>query len=379
VRLAEGERGFLRLNSLWGTAERPIVVLAENVHVIANYWVGVFLDNCRHVRLTGISDNGFLITDFTNCGIFARKGTEYVEIDHVEITGAGDASATGIRALSKRSDVPAAFVQRDTYIHHCYIHDLPTSAMYVGAADSQNGTPLEGVELAYNEVRNCGMDAYQVRNAVGVEVHDNYAEDIGWRCQENEGQQGAGLCIEGGGSGRWHHNVIINANTGCTMHRHRDGTEIDHNLFVHCGYIKGDGGIRQWTGERTLIHHNTIVDCNVYGIRTKESGTEGEIRDNFVVDSGAQIDAGIGMDTHHNALAATIEAAHIDSEYRLLPASPAIGAASDGGDCGAFPFDGSEPEPEPEPEPPIDSWIEALSEVIQILENVVAGMEESLQ
>jgi hypothetical protein len=340
-----GTRGPLHIRNLRGAPGAPIVITNKGgqVKIKTGDWLALSIDNSKYVRLTGTGtpgiQYGFDISGFSNSGVYARKGTEYVEIDHLEIHHSGD-KGTGIRLNSFVSELGKNWILDDAYIHHNYLHDIGLEAMYIGKASWQGGTPLHGLEIAYNRAERCGWDAYQVRHATkGCHVHHNYAKDIGQKAGGTT-QGGAGLIIGENTGGWWHDNVVINADRGIQLLEHQKDVEVSFNLLIHCGYTRGEGGIIWFTKNSARIHHNTIVDSKDYGIHVSKA-TRGYIQDNIVAQSGGTHIRANQVPTRHNLTANGVRdvrfVAPDATDYRLRGNSPARGAATDGGDVGAFP------------------------------------------
>jgi hypothetical protein len=359
-----GRRGPLHFRHLRGTSNAPIVITNQGgrVRIASNEWCTIEFDDCQHVHLTGTghagTEYGFDLSGFTNSGVNARRGSEYIEIDHLRIhDSTGEQKGTGIRWSSELDEMGKDWVQHGTEIHHCHFYDLSGEAMYIGKYDDQGGTPLHGVEIAYNRAERCANDAFQVRNARrDCNVHHNYARDIG-AAVAGTVQGGAGLIAGENSCGRWHDNVVINADRGIQLLGHGAGIELSHNLLVHCGYVRDQGGIVVFTKNPFVAHHNTIVDSAMDGIHVTRDG-RGEVYDNLIVVSGSKhIRAGTDLVADHNVLLDRMEQARFSDvaagDYCPQRNSPAAGAGRDGGDVGAYPCQGSQPPPPtPTPTPP---------------------------
>ena len=342
-----GTRGPLKIRNLKGQPGARITIVNHGGPVrIQGGTVGITIENSQHIYLTGTGDAavpyGFDVSGFTNSGVTVRKQTEYIEIDNFEVHHSGS-HAAGFRIGSLLADVPSGWVQHDTYIHDCYIHDVTTEAFYAGhGADQKNpGAPLHNLEIARCRIERCGWDGIQVRNVPqGAQIHDNHIQDVGMQVGGTS-QGGAGLIIGRDAGGQWYNNVIVNADRGIQLLHHQANVEIYNNLLVHCGYVRDQGGIIWFTSNPAIIHHNTIVDSNSFGIRANNSTTKGEIRDNIIAKSkGTHIDANVPK--VHNLKVDNVEQAKFvdpaSRNYHLQSDSPARGAGSNGTDVGAFPY-----------------------------------------
>ena len=333
-----GSRGSLAFMHLAGTPDNPIVIINHGgrttIDANGDDWVALNLYNCEHVRLTGTGDPdtefGFELRGFTNAGLIAWQTSQYIEIDHVEIHGPRGDDAAGIRAWTKAENAPTGWVQHDVHIHHCYIHDLPREAMYIGQAQSQAGTQIHGLEIDNNLCENIGWDAIQVRNARNdVEVHHNRLRRIGLSLGETT-QGGAGLVIGEDTVGRWHANRITDAHRGILI---LDAGEcmVCNNLIIRAGHPnEQEGGIR-WMSGAARIYNNTIVNSHDYGIRVSSHVTVGEVWNNIVAGSGGEPIQCPSLQPKNNLVVDTLDAGFLDPQadnFHLQPDSPAVSAAT---------------------------------------------------
>lgn len=329
-----GSRGSLAFMHLAGTADSPIVIINQGgkttIDANGDDWVALNLYDCEHVRLTGTGDPdtefGFELRGFTNAGLIAWQTSQYIEIDHIEITGPQGEDAAGIRAWTKAENAPAGWVQHDIHIHHCYIHDLPREAMYIGQAESQAGTQIHGLEIDNNLCENIGWDAIQVRNARNdVEVHHNRLRRIGLSLG-NTTQGGAGLVIGEDTVGRWHANRVDDAHRGILL-LDAGECEVFNNLIVKAGHPnEQEGGIR-WISGAARIYNNTIVDSHDYGIRVSSRVTVGGIWNNIVAGSGGEPIRCSSLRPRDNLVVDTLDAGFLDpraDNFHLQPDSPAV-------------------------------------------------------
>jgi hypothetical protein len=235
------------------------------------------------------------------------------------------------------------------HFHDLFIHDTRVSAMYLGKSASHGVAPIHNIEIDHNRFERIGTEAVQLRQAtVGAHVHHNYGEDIGiwinepWQHFVNVG---APLAIGPESGGEWHDNTFYRANWGIYIHtQHSPDPDliVHHNLLVDCGgHRPGEGGgIRQGGEYAAFLHHNTIVGGLVHGITVTDETTTGEIRDNLIVACPVALDAP-NVPQHHNLVLASVDEAKFydapGGDYRLVFASPARTAGSDGRCVGALP------------------------------------------
>jgi hypothetical protein len=333
-----GSRGSLTFMHLVGTPDNPIVIINQGgkttIDANGDDWVALNLYNCEHVRLTGTGDPdtelGLELRGFTNAGLIVWQTSQYIEIDHIEIHAPQGQDAAGIRAWTKAENAPAGWVQHDIHIHHCYIHDLPREAMYIGLAQSQAGTQIHGLEIDNNLCENIGWDAIQVRNARNdVEVHHNRLRRIGLSLGKTT-QGGAGLVIGEDTVGRWHSNRITDAHRGILL-LDAGGCEVFNNLIVRAGRTnRREGGIR-WISGAARIYNNTIVDSHDYGIRVSSRGAVGEIWNNLIAGSRGESMQCPSLQPGNNLVVDTQDAGFLApqaDDFHLKPDSPAVSAAT---------------------------------------------------
>ena len=326
--LEAGTRGRLRLSHLLGTVDAPIAVRTAGPVTIAIHatFTGLDIADCHYLYLYG-DDLTIAGTTETNCGMVIRQMSDHVDIGGVEIHG----PRAGIRCRTLIDAAPADWVQQEIYIHHCHVHDCATEAMYLGKGASQDppGAPLAGLVVEHNRVERCAWDGIQVRNAPDAIVRHNTVKAIGSAGEVSiRGMGAAGLIIGEDSGGRWHDNRVSDTPRGIMLLHHAAGVLVDHNTLAHCPQA-----ILAYTKALAVVHHNTVA---VGYVQVPGAGT---VRDNLIAEG--MVDVGPDTDVHHNIETDTLDDARFvdweNGDYRLRLASPAVGAASDGGDCGAFP------------------------------------------
>src|SRR5690349_713495 len=142
-----GERQFLTLDDFVGTAAAPIVIKNCGGQVkIANTdrGYGININGSSFFHLTGTGDSaieyGFDVSasrtgpDYSGSGVpVGGLSTDY-ELDHIEVHHTGFAGF--ILKTESRCDGSAnlgAFVQKNTRVHHTYVHDTGGEGFYVGS------------------------------------------------------------------------------------------------------------------------------------------------------------------------------------------------------------------------------------------------------
>ncbi|WP_167859704.1 fibronectin type III domain-containing protein [Paenibacillus cymbidii] len=266
----EGNRTYLKLLDINGTAEHPIIITNINGEsLIANDNLGYALtvSNSTYFRLTGTGDPeytyGIRVSSKKSGANAVSIGSlsQQYEIDHLE---AFDSGFAGLMLKSDPTcDLSANrghFVQRNTVVHDTYIHNVEGEGMYIGytffngheiACKNSVGETvyetvyphtLEGLRVYDNRTQTTGRDGIQVSSAVSdVEVYNNVIDDY---ATEDEPGQTSGIQINPGTTGRFYNNLITNG--------------------IGKGFeVQGWGNI--------FIYNNVIVNPSSYGIFSKDA------------------------------------------------------------------------------------------------------------
>lgn len=349
-----GERAFLRLRAIRGTAEAPVEVInCGGRAVIGNNdraYSLVVEEGSAFFHISGTGDAsieyGFELfaparEPYPGVGLWLNgRSTDY-EVDHVEIHDTGFAGVSAkTDPLCDGSADRARFTQRNTHLHHLYVHDTGGEGFYIGSTQANGQTiNCEG----RSEVRD-------VHFLEGVEIHDNIIENTGW-----DGAQ-VGMARQGC---RIYRNTIRNVGTervefqmqglqigdfsSCEIFANRIETGPANgiivlgagDLFVHSNLIVGfpDGnGIYANLRDRAPASYrfafNTIVDTDgalrVFGGALEDSYAAS----NFSVSAGA-FEAGGDVDWSGRAnvvAGSRAEASLVGSSYLITMESPAFGA-----------------------------------------------------
>lgn len=358
VCVSAGEREFLRLQSIRGSAESPVEVINCGGQVVIHNedraYALVVEDGSAFFHITGTGDPdfeyGFDISapatePYPGVGLWLVGLSTNYEADHLEIHHTGFAGVSAkTDPLCDGSADRANFTQYSTHLHHLYVHDTGGEGFYIGSTQSDgqtincDGTSevrdvhfLEGVEIHDNLIENTGWDGAQVGMArSGCRIYRNTIRHVG---MAREMYQMQGLQIGTHSACEVFANVI------------EDGTANGiivlgaGELFVHSnrivGFPDGDGIYAnhrdQMPGVRYRFAFNTIVNVGNGGI-TVFGGALGasEATGNLVVGSGEGIAAGGDVDwtdSNNIVLATAVEAGFVgDGDYHLGEGSPARGA-----------------------------------------------------
>lgn len=359
VRITAGARGYLVLQNITGSLANPVTVINNGgkVTIITSSWLGIEVNNCQHIRITGTGSAdtyGFDMSGWTNAGVFGYKKSRYLELDHLYIhdEGPGYTYGAGIRIYTSIEDSldDGGWVCYDCSIHDCYIQNTDGCAMYLGNY-SDTHRPCDGLEVYDNEIHDTGTDGVQIRQWLNCDIHDNYAENTGVTAHIDLDQPCCAYILSAGCSGSVHDNIAMDCNRGVELDSAASGAAtVHHNLIVHSGYKGGmEGSGIRWYNRSAQVYHNTIVDSEFYGIYASDGVTAGAIYNNFIVEWGASCIRANGMDwaawpggeVYNNVCTAAIgDADFVDpgnDDYHLQATSPAVGAGYDGSDAGCYP------------------------------------------
>jgi len=355
IAVQAGAYRFIRFPNVRGSAERPVTIVNEGGLVdVRNDDRGyaVVIERSQHVHLTGTGSRaheyGF------RCHITKKGMTAFhvngkscdVEVDHVEISGAGFA---GFNVKDEpRPDGSTNrpnFVMRNINLHHNYVHDVKGEGFYVGHT-FYTGYKVEGkvlypheihgLRIHHNLTRRTGCEGIQVGSAAeDVEIHDNVIEDAGvapFADYQNNGMQ-----IGTATTGRIYNNVIRRCPGTGIIITGRGNNTFANNLVVDCG---GSGMYlmdreQEMSGVGYRFVNNTIVNPGDWGFGLNcARAPEIVVANNIVVQDNGKPHiqnhkAGTKLVKRNNLLVRSVAevgfANPAEGDYRLARASAARG------------------------------------------------------
>jgi hypothetical protein len=386
--LEAGERSFLLIRNLHGSADRPIVIINYQgaVRLNTDHYFGISFRNCSHIKLTGTGTGagGYgiqILKVARGSGIGISDGSTDFEVEAVEIAN------TASSGISAKSDPDCSlqytrgtFLMSHILIHDNYLHDIGEEGLYIG------NTFWFGREL------DCGGTTQTVYSHLlnHVHVYHNRFEDIGWdgiqinaatedcivrdniiyrdSCKEYVNQM-SGIMIGAGSAAECYNNLIIDGHGSGIEYYGPGGQKIYNNVIVNAGlsYHPQDPESRRYgiyladrdtkEGAAFYIYHNTIINPKSDGIRFVSLKSRGnKIQNNLIVNPGAYdeyeknhtsfrgidafvmlTDSGIEAEVSHNLFLRDIAEARFHDadafDYRLEPDSPAIDRGEAVGIC----------------------------------------------
>ncbi|MFT5357948.1 MAG: hypothetical protein ACI9KE_005185 [Polyangiales bacterium] len=349
-----GEREFLRLRAIRGSEGAPVEIInCGGRAVIGNTdraYSLVVEEGSAYFHITGTGDEsieyGFDLfaparEPYPGVGLWLNGRSTNYEVDHVEIHDTGFAGVSAkTDPLCDGSADRARFTQRDTHLHHLYVHDTGGEGFYIGSTQSNGQTIncdgrsevrevhfLEGVEIHDNIIENTGWDGAQVGMArVGCRIYRNTIRNVGIDREEFQMQ---GLQIGDFSSCEVFANRIETGTANGIIVLGAGDLFVHSNLIV--GFPEGNGiyaNLRDRAAASYRFAFNTIVDTGgalrVFGGALEDSYAVS----NFSVAAGA-FEAGgdVGWSDRSNVIVSSrTEASFVDGTYVVTNESPAYGA-----------------------------------------------------
>jgi hypothetical protein len=378
--LLSGNKDFLLLRNIHGTADSIITIINKDCPVIINteHFYGIKFDLCSYIKLTGSGldalQYGIQITKVENgAGLSIDHLSTNIEIERAEIANspiAGIYAKTEPDYLGNCSFIAVrdSFTMYNTVIHDCYLHNIGNEGMYIGSSKYMGQYiyncdttvlphVLIGVKIYNNILEDIGWDGIQVSSAVSdceiynnYILHDSYAEEnfqmsgilIGGGsncdCYNNKiiDGKGDGIDLMGLGNQKLFNNLIVNP--GKTYHPNDPPTEYKkHGIWV--------GDVFTYPNENYYFFNNTIISPRTFGIKlANEVINENIVYNNIIVDPGAFQTVGeeayinlantfINLISSNNYFTTNSASVNFVDEasgnYDLKPSSPAVNSGLD--------------------------------------------------
>jgi hypothetical protein len=326
VCLNGGNKDFLLLRNIHGTAENPITFINNNGAVIidTDHNYGFKIANCSFLKILGNGvENltyGIQIKRVANgAGVSMDELTTNIELAFTEIAN------TAIAGLYAKSDPDCSFASsRDNFtmyslhIHDCYIHHTGDEGMYIGHSKYEDGVYLDDcdtlifphlireVKVYNNILEHLGWDGIQVASAdYDCSIYDNI---IRYDSERETTWQMSGILIGGGAKCDCYNNQIYDGKGDGIDVLGLGGFKIFNNLIVRAGksfqpenvnavkhgiYV---GDVLTLPNLEFKFYNNTIVSPKSYGITYNNFvASKARIYNNFIIDPGRSFEGDKGF------------------------------------------------------------------------------------
>jgi hypothetical protein len=310
--LKKGTRPFILLKNIRGTLKQPVIVINSEgpVEINSDHYFGISVRQSQFLKISGNGDEnaqyGIRIFNRTGSGLSIGDFTSDIEVEYVEV---GNSQHSGITAKTEPfcGFDRNTFIQENTSIHHCYVHDTGNEGMYIGSTFYQgqnvncNGTStvvlpplLKNVEVHHNRVENTGWDGIQVASAINAKIHHN---QVKYDSQQMADWQMTGITLGEGSTGAIYNNKILEGEGMGIYTKGLGDVAIFNNQVIRPGfknnlpsgkygiYIEG---IASFPGMYFHIFNNLIVNPKFEGIRflNAKAAPKNNIVNNVIVQDG---------------------------------------------------------------------------------------------
>lgn len=320
VCLNGGNKDFLLLRNIHGTADNPITFINNNGAVIidTDHNYGFKIANCSFLKILGNGDDniqyGIQVKRVANgAGVSMDELTTNIELAFTEIGN------TAIAGLYAKSDPDCTFASsRDNFtmyslhIHDCYIHHTGDEGMYIGHSKYEQGVQLDDcdtliyphlirdVKIYNNILEHLGWDGIQVASAdYDCSIYDNI---IRYDSERETTWQMSGILIGGGAKCDCYNNKIFDGKGDGIDVLGLGGFKVFNNLIVRAGkdfqpqntseskhgiYV---GDVVTFSDLEFKLYNNTIVSPKSYGITYNNfTAKKARIYNNLIVDPGKKV------------------------------------------------------------------------------------------
>lgn len=310
--LTKGTRPFIIFKNIKGTKELPIIIINSEgtVEINSDHYFGISIRQSKFLKLSGTGDAnspyGIRIFNRIGSGLSIGDFSSDFEIEYIEI---GFSQHSGITAKTEPfcGFDRNSFIQENTIIHHCYVHDTGTEGMYIGSTFYQgqtiscNGSPtnvlpalLKNVDIYHNRVENTGWDGIQVASAINTKIHHN---QVIHDSQKLADWQMTGITLGEGSTGEIFNNKVIDGEGMGIYSKGLGDVLIYNNQIIRPG-LKNNlpsgkygiyiDGIASFPGMYFHIFNNLILHPKFEGIRflNAKGAPKNNIINNVIVQEG---------------------------------------------------------------------------------------------
>lgn len=309
IKLTKGIRPFIIFKNIIGSPEHPITIINQGgtVEINSDHYFGISIRKSKYIKMSGAGDTaslyGIRIFNRIGSGLSIGDFSTDFEIEYVEV---GNSQHSGITAKTEPfcGFDRNTFIQENTVIHHCYIHNTGTEGMYIGSTFYQgqtvqcNGIPsvvlpalLRNVNIHHNRVENTGWDGIQVASAVNTKIHHN---QIKYDSQQLADWQMTGITLGEGSTGEIYNNKVIDGEGMGIYSKGLGDVHIYNNQVIRPGFKNNlpsgkygiyIDGIASFPGMYFHIVNNLIINPKFEGIRflNAKGAPKNNIQNNVIV------------------------------------------------------------------------------------------------
>ncbi len=255
VCLMAGHYIDISLTHFSGAPGKPVTIVnCGGLVTVSGYNAyGFGLHTSRYVHVTGSGDPnykyGILIDGSvanTSVGFAEDMQVSDVELDHMEVSKAGEAVACEPTPSCDPFTWGSSWKMYNMSFHDNYIHDTFFEGFYIGNTQNDYNYTCSGsavtvhpvlfdtVKFYNNIIDKAGWTGAQISEVVGfLDCHDNTFTNYGYL---NKSQHQAGLIIGGNSHGNIYRNKIIGG-TGNAFECFAAGlTKVYNNIFANAGF-----------------------------------------------------------------------------------------------------------------------------------------------
>jgi hypothetical protein len=360
IGIEAGTRQTLELANFHGTSSQPIIFVNKDgrVRIGPGGKRGIKVTGSSHFQIRGDNDPahkyGIEVFKSTGSTVEITELSTDFELCFMEIWGS---TFAGIMA---KTDPQAGgyatrgtFTQYNTIIHDNYLHDHPGEALYIGNSFWASGRNIDGtvyyphdlvgVRIYNNLVDMSGREGIQVGSASSdCEVYNNVVLNSGLL---NMMDQRGGVQLGEGTTGKFYHNLIVNAPGNGLILLGQGDRLIANNVIANIGVnaiFCDDRFDTEVPGAHVRIVNNTIINYGQNAYLLFNQYTVNEFKNNLItpVPSGYKLietlfdggdDSGATYTTSNNVadIVANLDLADpANLDYRILGTSPAVDAGT---------------------------------------------------
>ncbi len=283
INLLPGEKLYLRVRYLHGTAEAPIVIInIQGLVAVTGFYYGIKLDSCSHIKITGRGvpslNYGIMVFDIEGSGISIEGLSTDIELEGAEI------SYTSLAGIFAKSDPDCMFnstrdkyTMRNLFIHDNYIHHTGMEGLYIGNT-SYTGKVINcdgrdtlvyphlirNAKIYNNRVEHTGWDGIQVSCAdSSCSINDNY---IQYDSDSAYWNQMSGILAGGGSRCDCFNNVIKDGKGDGIDIFTLGGQYIYNNLIINSGKTFHPDSLLPYQKHGIYIGNNSTIPGTSYNI-----------------------------------------------------------------------------------------------------------------